>query len=167
MIVRPEHPADYDAVYRLNASVFPTPAEAALVNALRKQASPYVSLVAEREQLIIGHILFSPVTTATATAHKLMGLAPMAVAAEMQGSGVGTALIKAGLRACRDLDVAAVVVLGHAEYYPRFGFQAASRFNIRCQYDVPDDAFMALELQPGVLQDIDGEVHYHPAFATV
>jgi putative acetyltransferase len=96
-----------------------------------------------------------------------MGLAPMAVLPAEQRRGVGSALVQAGLDRCRQLPCGAVVVLGHPAYYPRFGFSPASRFGVTCEYDVPDEVFMAMELEPGFLRDKPGTIRYHPAFATV
>jgi len=167
MIVRPERPADIAAVYAVNEAAFGTRAEADLVDALRRQASPMVSIVAEEDGAICGHVCFSPVTLDGRQDLSIMGLAPMAVAPHRQRRGAGSALARAGLEACRRLGAHAVVVLGHAEYYPRFGFQPASRFGLRSDYDVPDEVFMALELKPGALDGATGTIHYHPAFANV
>jgi putative acetyltransferase len=113
---------------------------------------------------VVGHILLSPVTLA-ATPHPLvMGLAPMAVRPGHQRSGVGSALVRAGLDACRAAGAAGVVVVGHPTYYPRFGFVPASRFGLSCEYDVPDEVFMALELQDGALAGHAGLVRYHREF---
>lgn len=164
MRIRTEHAADIDAVHAINAAAFPTVAEADLVNALREKASPIVSLVAEDAGSLIGHILFSPVTLANGTDVSIMGLAPMAVIPARQRRGAGSALVAAGLAECRALSVTAVVVLGHPQYYPRFGFAPASRFGITSVYPAPDEAFMALELVPGSLSGLSGTVHYHAAF---
>jgi putative acetyltransferase len=91
----------------------------------------------------------------------------MAVMPEHQRKGIGSALVRAGLEHCKRLGFVAVVVLGHAEYYPRFGFSPAARFGIRSEYDVPDDVFMAVELQPAALSGKTGTVKYHAAFASV
>ena len=96
-----------------------------------------------------------------------MGLAPMAVMPVRQRQGIGSTLIRDGLHACKRIGATAVVVLGHATYYPRFGFAPASRFGLKCQYDVPDEAFMAVEIESGALQDRGGTVTYHPAFEGV
>ena len=96
-----------------------------------------------------------------------MGLAPMAVAPDRQRSGVGSALVRAGLEACRERGASAVVVLGHAEYYTRFGFAPASRFGIASEYDVPDDVFLIVELEPGRLASASGTIRYHAAFGGV
>jgi putative acetyltransferase len=165
MQIRPERPADIPHIRAVNLSAFETSTEADLVDALRQQAQPIVSLVADEGEAIVGHILFSPVTLSTHPELRLMGLAPMAVLPLRQRHGIGSALVNGGLEQCRRLDVAAVIVLGHAEYYPRFGFKPASRFEITSEYDVPDDVFMALELRQGGLQGKSGTIRYHPAFA--
>ena len=152
------------AVHRLNASAFETTAEGDLVDKLRAQAQPIVSLTAEIDKQIVGHILFSPVTLSGNPSLILMGLAPMAVFPEEQGNGIGTALVYAGLKQCRNLNAVAVVVLGHPEYYPRFGFLPSSKFNIDSEYDVPKELFMLQELETNALKDKNGRIKYHPAF---
>ena len=163
--IRLEKLADREAVHALNFSAFGGPGEAKLVDALRNRAAPIVSLVAEDGRAIVGHIFFSPVTLTCHPDLNIMGLAPMAVAPDRQRRGVGTALVNAGLQECQKLDCGAVVVLGHPEYYPRFGFAPAAAFGIACEYDVPSEAFMALELSPGYLQDARGTIKYHQAFS--
>ncbi len=164
MLIRHEQQQDHASVYQLNCKAFETAAEAGLVDALRQQASPCISLVAEQESQIVGHILFSPVTLNTDTELNIMGLAPMAVLPEYQRQGIGSALVRAGLNHCHQLGCVAIVVLGHPEYYPKFGFQPSVNFNIRSEYDVPDDVFMLLELIPGGLSKKLGEIKYHQAF---
>ena len=97
----------------------------------------------------------------------IMGLGPMAVAPDYQRKGIGSALVRAGLTSCKQLGCQAVVVLGHAEYYPRFGFAPAVRYAIRCEYDVPDDVFMIIELEPGALRGASGVVRYDEAFSDI
>ena len=167
MLIRSEVERDGAAVYALNASAFGGPAEAALVDLLRVQAQPLISLVAEDGGSVVGHIMFSPVELSGHPELRLMGLAPMAVAASHQRRGIGTALVRAGLEQCRDLDVDAVFVLGHPGYYPRFGFSPAAALGIRSDYDVPDDTFMVLELDMGCLNGTSGTVTYHEAFRNV
>lgn len=164
LIVRRERPADHPAVFAVHAAAFGTPAEARLVTALREQARPLLSLVAEQAGRVVGHILFSPVTVDRTDGKLIMGLAPMGVLPDRQRNGIGTALVQTGLDRCRELGACAVVVLGHPHYYPRFGFEPASRFGLRCEYDVPDEVFMALELQSGALGEPLGLARYHPAF---
>ena len=167
MRIRPAEPGDRAGLRVVNVAAFPTPAEAHLVDALRAQARPLVSLVAEEDRAIVGHILFSPVPLPGHPALVLMGLAPMAVTPARQRAGIGSALVRAGLEACRRLAADAVVLLGHPEYYPRFGFTPGVRSGIGCEYDVPAEAFMVLELRPGALRGASGKVRYHGAFASL
>lgn len=167
MIVRDERPRDRDAVRAVNLAAFDTSAEADLVDTLRAQAHPIVSLVAEVDGEVVGHILLSPVTLDGHPELRLMGLAPMAVAPAHQRQGIGSALVRAGLERCRQLDIGAVVVLGHPSYHPRFGFAPSVRFGIRCEYEAPDEAFMLIELRPGCLRGMAGTVRFHPAFTDV
>ena len=164
MVVREEESQDGQAVRSVNLTAFETAAEANLVDALRQQARPLVSLVAQEGAEIVGHIMFSPVSLASHAELNLMGLAPMAVMPAHQRKGVGSALVRAGLERCRARGVGAVVVLGHPSYYPRFGFQPSVRFGIVSEYDAPPEAFMVLELQPGYLSGASGTVKFHAAF---
>jgi len=163
MLIRAEKENDRDAVYAVNASAFETLSEANLVDTLREQAHPVVSLVAEDNGEVVGHILFSPVFLPGYPDLKAMGLAPMAVTPEHQREGIGSALVRAGLERCKQQGFTAVVVLGHSDYYPRFGFSPSSQFGIDSEYEVPDEAFMAMELEPGALNGKTGTVEYHAA----
>jgi len=165
--IRPEAPGDHAGVRAVNVAAFETPAEADLVDALRAQARPLVSLVADEAGVIVGHIMFSPVTLPGHPALALMGLAPVAVTPARQRAGIGAALVRAGLEACRRLAADAVVVLGHPDYYPRFGFAPGVRSGLGCEYDVSAEAFMVLELRPGALRGASGRVQYHAAFASL
>jgi len=163
--IRPEQPLDIPGIHAVNLAAFETGAEADLVDVLRERADPIVSLVADTGDAVVGHILFSPATLPGHPELRVMGLAPMAVAPARQRQGIGAALIREGLEHCRRLGVGAVIVLGHADYYPRFGFRPASQFGLRSEYGVPDDVFMALELVHGSLKGASGTIQYHPAFA--
>lgn len=164
-VVRPETAADRAAVRTVNEAAFGQATEAALVDALREQAQRVISLVAEIDGTVVGHILFSPVSLAGRPDLEIAGLAPMAVLPAYQGRGAGTALVAVGLEKCREAGYGAVVVLGHAGYYPRFGFEPAIGRGIDCEYGVPADAFMYLELRAGYLEGASGTIRYHPAFA--
>lgn len=167
MLIRAEKQRDWVATHTVNVSAFGRPAEADLVDALRDQVQPIVSLVAEDNGALVGHIMFTPVCLAGHSALKIMGLAPLAVAPEHQRKGVGSALVRAGLDQCTLLGFGAVVVLGDPEYYHRFGFSSSAHFGIRCDYDVAESAFMVVELQAGFLCGASGTIKYHTAFSDV
>jgi putative acetyltransferase len=165
MLIRIEQEEDWPAVRAVNESAFETSAEANLVEALRRQATQIVSLVAADEGSVAGHILFSPVTLTGHPDLKIAGLAPMAVSKEYQSRGVGSLLVRAGLDECRSAGYGAAVVVGHPRYYPRFGFTPAAASGIACEFDVPEDAFMVVELKAGYLRGASGTIRYHTAFA--
>ena len=130
-------------------------------------SNDYLSLVATIDDRVVGHILFTPVTIEPPVDRRIAGLAPMAVRPDHQRSGVGGQLICAGLEECRRRGYSAVVVLGHPEYYPRFGFVPAHTFGLTCEFPSPPEAFMAMELEAGALSGVKGRVHYLPQFAEV
>lgn len=164
--VRYEKPQDISDIRKVYESAFETRSEADLVDALRDKNAHVISMVAVRDNRIVGHILFSPVTLETdGRTVTLLGLAPMAVLAEYQRQGIGSKLVEKGLAEGRAKRYPAVVVLGHSGYYPRFGFVPSIKYNITSKYDVPSDVFMIKELQPGVLAGISGIAKYHKAFA--
>lgn len=166
--VRPECPDDFAAVYEINAQAFGQPNEAQLVDALRRVADPYISLVAEREGHVVGHIFFSPVSVvAEDTAWPAITLAPVAVRPGVQRTGIGGMLVRAGLTACAELGHPVVFVLGHPTYYPRFGFRPAADFGIGCEFPAPAEAFMVAEAEPGALAGRTGVVHFLPEFQGV
>ena len=167
MHIRAERPDDVPAIRVVNLSAFETSAEADLADLLRQQETPIISLVAEDDGAIVGHIVFSPVTLEGHPALLLGGLAPMAVVPSRQRQGIGSRLVQEGLVLCRRIGFGAVVVLGHPEFYPRFGFTPSTRFGLRSEYDVPEDVFMVLELEDGALRGKSGTVRYHPAFGSV
>lgn len=160
--IRREETLDHEGVREVNCAAFPSDAEANVVDAVRSSAQGVISLVAEEDK-VVGHIMFSPVMLDTDPVLKIAGLAPMAVLPSVQKQGIGKALVRAGLEACKDDGYGAVVVLGHAEYYPKFGFVTASDFGIRWEHG-HDDAFMVLELKPGYLKNAAGTVKYDAAF---
>jgi putative acetyltransferase len=167
MIIRRETAADIAQIHNVNERGFGGAGEADLVDALREQATPFISIVADDDGAIVGHICFSPVIIehADGSTIEIIGLAPMAVAPERQNQGIGSRLVRFGLDECRRAGFPAVVVLGHPEYYPRFGFRPASSAGLRSEYDVPDPVFMVLELTSGI--DVRGIARYHAAFAGV
>ena len=166
--VRPEGDNDRRAVHRVQVAAFGRVAEADLVETLRAQGCATISLVAEVRNQVVGHILFSPVTIEDDRSQwQALGLGPMAVLPEDQRQGIGTALIREGLQQCGVRGHEVVVVLGHREYYPRFGFIPASRKGLRCEFPVPDEAFMVVELVENALRGRTGSVKYHRAFGEV
>jgi len=163
--IRDERAGDEDAIRAVNDAAFGQPEESGIVDAIRAAGRASISLVALSGTAIVGHILFTPISVEGApSAIRIAGLAPMAVVPEYQRRGIGSRLVDEGLRRCRDRDYAAVVVLGHPEFYPRFGFRRARAFAITCEFDVPDEAFMVAELREGGLRGITGKVRYVPEF---
>ncbi len=166
--IRRENGDDRQAIRAVHLAAFDTPFEADLVDRLRGALDPWHSFVAETNGAVVAHVLFSPVTITPTPKHRasLVGLGPMAVLPDFQGQGIGSALADGALSALGDAQVDAVFVLGHPEWYPRFGFRPARRFGIEIAMDVPAAAFMALELMPGVLLHLAGKINYHNAFTT-
>lgn len=163
--VREETADDHAAVHRVHAAAFGGEGEACLVDALRTDARPLVSLVSEQAGDVVGHILFSPVTIHDGSSTtQAMGLAPVGVLPEHQSRKLGDQLCRAGLDACRALGETLVFVLGHPTYYPRFGFEEAFQHGLWYAKPVHNAAFMVTELVAGARAGRRGEVLYHPAF---
>ncbi len=164
--IRPETAADADQVFAVEAAAN-RPSEAELVQNLQQGGVDLISLVAELDGEIVGHILFSPVTVKNDEGEfTAVALGPVAVAPEHQNKGIGSELCWAGLAACEQVGYKLAFVLGHSTYYPRFGFSPSSPYGLRSQFDVPDDVFMVKELVPGALKDRRGTVFYHPLFSS-
>jgi putative acetyltransferase len=163
-LIRPETSADYEAIGHVNRLAFGQDAEAWLVDALRDGGYLRVSLVAEQAGQVVGHILFSdlPIVTEVGTVPAL-SLAPMAVLPEFQNRGIGSALVRRGLELCREQGHGIVVVVGHPHFYQRFGFSS----KLAVQLDSPysgRESFMAVELVPGALDGVAGQVQYPSPF---
>jgi putative acetyltransferase len=166
--IRAEEPADRSAVFRVNVEAFGQEGEARLVDALRGSSAfiPELSLVAVRGGEVTGHILFTRISIRSdGTRASALALAPMAVLPACQRLGIGSALVRHGLAEAARLGHGSVIVVGHPGYYPRFGFTDPARFGIRVPFPVEPGAFMALELTPGALNGVTGEVEYPPEFA--
>lgn len=161
--IRRETEKDFEEVFRVVSLAFENEAEAKLVEKLRR-VEPHISLVAETEGKIAGHIFFSPMTF-EGEKTDFLGLAPMAVLPEFQNQGIGSKLVREGLRICAEENFTAVFVLGHAEYYPRFGFETAKTRGFTSEYPVPDEHFMVLELEKDALKGKRGLIKYSPEFA--
>lgn len=165
IIIRTEREADFSAVYEINCKAFGTSEEGLLVDKLRKSGIPLISLVSELNDKLVGYILFSQAHIVSKNSRiEIMALAPMAVLPEYQGQSIGSELVKHGLKLCIQNGFKAVAVLGHPEYYPRFGFEPSINFSITCSYDVPDEVFMIRELKKGFLNNLNGQVEYHKSF---
>ncbi len=164
--IRPEQPEDIGAVRAINEAAFGDTAEASIVDTLRSACPDAVSLVAVEDDTVLGHIFFTPVRVSGGSgAVQGMGLAPMAVLPERQRQGIGSLLVQAGIDAMRERACQFVIVVGHAEYYPRFGFVPASRHGLSCQWDgVPDEAFMVLVLAPTAVTGVSGVARYRDEF---
>jgi putative acetyltransferase len=170
LTIRPERPEDYLGIFTVNQRAFDRENEARLVEALRALPGfiPELSLVAEENGRLLGHILFSPAVLANEKGEiSVLALAPMAVQPELQNRGIGSALVRQGLDACRRQGHKLVIVLGHAEYYPRFGFVPARALGIEAPFPVADEFWMAMELQPGAAQGLNGTIRYSEPFNAV
>ncbi len=160
--IRHEEPGDSAAIRAVNEKAFGQSDEAEIVDKLRAARNSVLSLVAIRDREIVGHIQFSPVTIEhEGSKVEGVGLGPMAVLPEFQGQAIGSALVEAGISDLRDRAYSFMVVLGHPEYYPRFGFRPASEQGIASQWkDVPDEAFMALILRDAEMNNVLGVATY-------
>jgi len=167
--IRHEKPSDFDSVYEINKLAFQSSSEADLVNLLRKNDLSAISLVAETDSRIIGHILFTEakIVSQFKTIHG-MALAPMSVHPDFQNRGIGQILVNHGLSIVQEKNSPFVIVLGHPNYYPRFGFEIASKHNIKPQWEgIPDEAFMILILNRDLLYGVKGTAFYRQEFNPV
>ena len=164
--IRRERPVNMAAIRAVNEAAFGQTTEADIVDALRNACPDLLSLVAESAGEIIGHILFSPVTVEDGSQYRHgMGLAPMAVMPDRQRQNIRSKLVEAGLEILRERGCPFVVVLGHPEFYPRFGFVPASRYGLRCQWEgVSDAAFMVLVLDELSMAGVSGIARYREEF---
>ena len=163
--VRHERPGDEPAITRVNDAAFGQSDESRIITAVRAAGHSVLSLVAVRGDAVIGHIMFTPVSIEPhgAAIHAL-GLGPMAVMPALQRQGIGSSLVTAGLRECARVGCQAVVVIGHPEFYPRFGFRPGNSYGLRSPFEVPDEVFMAAELSAGALAGRGGLVRYVAEF---
>ena len=168
ILIRTETVADEAAVFAINEQAFDQPDEARLVDALRRSKSfvPSLSLVAEADGQVVGHILFTTIRITRPHAEPVpsLALAPVAVLPAWQRQQIGSQLIQNSLQQAKRLGYSSVIVLGHEHYYPKYGFRPAQEWGITAPFEVPAAAFMALELVPGSLAEAQGVVQYDPAF---
>lgn len=172
LIIRREQPADFPGVFELNKLAFGQEGEARLVEALRKNKDvfiPELSLVATTDNILVGHILFTKIKIIGwhPSEFTSLALAPMAVSPKFQKSGIGRRLIKEGLLKAKELGYTSVIVLGHEQYYPKFGFVPTNTWGIKAPFDVPQEAFMGIELVTNSLKNVSGTVTYPKEFEMV
>jgi putative acetyltransferase len=166
--IREESPADAAGIQAVLENAFGKNTEADLVDRLRVNGGAALSLVAEDDGRIVGHALFTTVMLGTRPRPiEGMGLGPLAVLPEFQKRGIGGKLIRDGARRLHEYGCPYIVVLGSPDYYPRFGFEPASRFHVRCEWDVPEGAFMLLPLDRYRMQACSGLVTYREEFAAL
>ena len=164
MILRLEKEEDIKGIHGVHVQSFETDQEAQLVDDLRFNGLDLISLVAEENQKIIGHILFSPIHLNSNTKLKMMGLAPLSVLPDWQNHGIGSSLVWKGLDACKQKNIKCVAVLGNPNFYSRFGFESSEYFGIKSDFDVSPEVFMLKELEKSILFGREGVVKYHIRF---
>jgi len=165
--IKEEQASDYQRVYEVNRLAFQQEDESRLIEKIRAGQNyvPRLSLVAEIDDKIVGHILFSKLKIISDDlTYESLALAPMAVIPGYQKMRIGSRLVEDGLKRAEELGFKSVIVLGHPEYYPRFGFSKASKWGIKCPFEVPDEAFMAIELNDRALDGKSGIVSYPDEF---
>jgi putative acetyltransferase len=168
--IRHETINDYLGIKQVNDLAFGQPNEGLLVEKLRLNTNyiEKLSLVAEYNDRIIGHILFFPIKVQDDSKyHDSLALAPMSVTPEFQNKGIGGQLICKGLEIAAQLGFKSVIVLGHKDYYPRYGFVPASKWRIKAPFELPDEVFMAMELEKDGLKEVSGVVEYPEEFEEV
>ncbi|HKR14845.1 MAG TPA: N-acetyltransferase [Pyrinomonadaceae bacterium] len=162
--IREELPADIPAIRNVNQQAFGQDQEGRIVDALRANGAALLSLVAVVDGQVVGHIMYSPASIGEVSG---AGLAPMAVLPEYQRQGIGSQLVETGNQKLKASGCPFIVVLGHAEFYPRFGFQPASNFGLKCEWPVPDNVFMALIFDQQKMNGVTGLVQYSHEFSTI
>ncbi len=167
MNIQPESPFDWQTVHEVHDIAFGQTDEGNLVDKLRENRlfNPDLSIVAEEDGIIVGHILLFPIFIKDGSKkHPSLALAPMSVLPSHQKQGIGTKLVNAGFKAAQTAGFKSVIVLGHPEYYSRFGFVPASDFGITPPDKTWKKSFFAKELVPGALAKVKGEAIYPKEF---
>ena len=160
--IREEGPDDVAAIRDVNKRAFGQDQEGKIVDALRSNGAALLSLVATLNGEVVGHIMYSPITVGDEVTGGALG--PMAVLPEHQRLGIGSKLVQAGNLKLKDAGCPFIIVLGHANFYPRFGFKPARTFGVKCEWDVPDEAFMLLVLDESKMQGVSGLAKYRHEF---
>lgn len=163
--VREESPGDVAAIRNVNKRAFGQVQEGNIVDALRSNGAARLSLVATLNGRVVGHIMYSPVSVSGEVTGAALG--PMAVLPEHQRQGIGSKLIETGNRKLQDAGCPFIIVVGHANYYPRFGFRPASTHGIKCEWEVPDDVFMLLVLDQAKMRAVSGLAKYRHESSSV
>jgi putative acetyltransferase len=156
LTIRSETPQDEAEISRIHEEAFGQEAEGELVGKLRNRGMLTISLVALYDGRVVGHIAFR---------FQAIAMGPMAVVPACQRKGIGSQLVRAGLKECRHLGYDIVVLVGHPDYYPRFGFVLAGPKGIECEFEVPDEAWMLLELRENALAGKRGTVSFQAEFS--
>jgi putative acetyltransferase len=165
LTIRLEIPEDRASIHYVNQEAFGRNQEADLVDKLRNRGVLTTSLVAVQEMVVVGHVAFSLVeVTSEESSFEALALAPVGVLPPHQNKGIGSQLVTAGLQECLRLGHEIIVVVGHPNYYPRFGFVTANPKGIECEFEVPDDAWMIKELKQAALAGRRGKVKFQPEF---
>lgn len=162
--IREEQPDDIAAIRDVNTRAFGQDQEARIVDRLRQNGAARLSLVATLRDRVVGHIMYSPIAVGESIVGAALG--PMAVLPEHQGQGIGSMLVRAGTARLEEAGCPCILVIGHPAFYPRFGFTPARAQGITCEWDVPDDVFMVLVLDPLKMQGITGLARYREEFST-
>ena len=163
--IREEHSGDVATIRDLNKRAFGQDQEGNIVDALRSNGAALLSLVATLNDQVVGHIMYSLLSGGGDVMGAALG--PMAVLPEHQRQGIGSKLVETGNRRLHETGCPFIVVVGHAHYYPRFGFRPASTHGITCEWDVPDDVFMLLVLDQAKMERVSGLAAYRHEFSTV
>jgi putative acetyltransferase len=161
--IREEQAADIAAIREVNRRAFGQDQEADIVDALRAHGAASLSLVATLDQRVVGHIMYSPVEIGPVIG---AGLGPMAVLPDYQRQRIGSRLVETGNQHLKDAGCPFIVVLGHADFYPRFGFKPARSIGVTCEWDVPDDVFLILVLDSERMGGGSGLARYRREFST-
>ncbi len=164
--IREETNEDRDEVRMVNDQAFGQPDEGGIIDKIRESCAQVISLVAVSNKKVVGHIFFSPVTIEFKDCIITgMGLGPMAVLPDFQNQGIGKLLVKEGIRRIKETACPFIIVLGHEDYYPRFGFERASKYGLEPQWEgVPDSAFMVMILNESKMSAVEGVVKYRDEF---
>lgn len=170
--IRQEQTEDYGAVHKTVELAFKDVEESDhsepfLVDKLRQTDAfvPELSLVAETDGKIIGHILLTKVEIVSENnSVTSLGLAPVSVLPKYQKQGVGSALIREAHKRATELGYGSIVLLGHKDYYPKFGYKQAIDFGIEFPFDVPHEYCMVIELRPKALKGVRGKIKYARPF---